>query len=200
MAQSLPTIYLARHGETEWSLSGQHTGLTDIPLTARGERNWPRQLGSAPGRTQISSRACEPPQACADALATWRDLVRKRWLIPISSSGITASTREKLRPRFAALGPTGSCFATVAREVNPYWTRAPGLIASFSGFANSKPTCSFSQAATFCACWVPDGAGSMPVAGKCFYLSTAAFERVGYKHGLESPVVRLWNDCRHVES
>src|SRR6202035_5060240 len=42
--QVLPAVYLARHGETAWSESGQHTGLTDLPLTERGERN-ARRLG-----------------------------------------------------------------------------------------------------------------------------------------------------------
>ena len=37
MSASLPDLYLVRHGETAWSLSGQHTGLTDLPLTAGGE-------------------------------------------------------------------------------------------------------------------------------------------------------------------
>src|ERR1700692_1093878 len=40
----LPSIYLGRHGETAWSLTGQHTGLTDLPLTERGEQN-ARALG-----------------------------------------------------------------------------------------------------------------------------------------------------------
>jgi hypothetical protein len=41
---ALPAVYLARHGETAWSLTGQHTGVTDLPLTERGERN-ARRLG-----------------------------------------------------------------------------------------------------------------------------------------------------------
>src|SRR5208282_6027514 len=44
MTTKFKLVYLARHGETEWSLSGQHTGLTDIPLTERGEAN-ARALG-----------------------------------------------------------------------------------------------------------------------------------------------------------
>src|SRR5258707_9048456 len=44
MSQPLPSVYLARHGETAWTVSGQHTGLTDIPLTERGEQN-ARRLG-----------------------------------------------------------------------------------------------------------------------------------------------------------
>ena len=44
MSEAPPLVYLARHGETAWSLSGQHTGLTDLPLTEQGERN-ARNLG-----------------------------------------------------------------------------------------------------------------------------------------------------------
>src|SRR5579862_10053515 len=44
MHSSLPMVDLARHGETAWSLSGQHTGRTDLPLTEHGEQN-ARALG-----------------------------------------------------------------------------------------------------------------------------------------------------------
>src|ERR1041385_7877152 len=47
--KELPLIYLARHGETAWSLTGQHTGLTDLPLTELGERNAQRLGGRLSG-------------------------------------------------------------------------------------------------------------------------------------------------------
>ena len=68
MNRSLPDVYLARHGETAWSLSGRHTGRTDIPLTERGEDNARRLRGRLEGITftevlvsplQRARRTCE---------------------------------------------------------------------------------------------------------------------------------------------
>jgi broad specificity phosphatase PhoE len=39
MSEELPIVYVARHRETAWTLTGQYTGRTDLPLTERGERN-----------------------------------------------------------------------------------------------------------------------------------------------------------------
>ena len=60
MSEVLPVVYLARHGETAWSLSGRHTGLTDLPLTERGEEHarlpGERLRGLALGRVLTSPR------------------------------------------------------------------------------------------------------------------------------------------------
>ena len=67
-------LYLIRHGQTEWSLSGQHTGRTDIPLTARGEaeaRTLQPLLGAIDFTAVLSSpmqrarRTCELTGLCA---------------------------------------------------------------------------------------------------------------------------------------
>ena len=56
---SVPTIYLARHGETEWSKSGKHTGRTDIPLTSGGE-DGARKLGARLASTTFAHMFSSP--------------------------------------------------------------------------------------------------------------------------------------------
>src|SRR5712692_9780516 len=64
MSEALPAVYIARHGETAWSLSGQHTGRTDLPLTANGERN-ARRLGERLKGLTFSKVIASPLQRAA---------------------------------------------------------------------------------------------------------------------------------------
>src|SRR6266545_141566 len=58
---NLPTIYLARHGETEWSVTGRHTGRTDIPVTAKGEAD-ALKIGSRFANLAFTQVFCSPLQ------------------------------------------------------------------------------------------------------------------------------------------
>jgi broad specificity phosphatase PhoE len=73
MSESFPTIYLARHGETAWSLTGRHTGLTDLPLTERGERNAQR-LGKA-GVSVDALAGQLQDEGAASFVNSWTDLL-----------------------------------------------------------------------------------------------------------------------------
>ena len=57
MVASLPDLYLVRHGETEWTLSGGHTGLTDLPLTEERRKTSPSASASVDGLVQICNGA-----------------------------------------------------------------------------------------------------------------------------------------------
>ena len=59
-------------------------------------------------------------------------------------------------------------------------------------------TCCCSRAATSCACWPRAGSGSPPAGGRYFLLGTASLSALGYEHDATEPVIRFWNDTRHV--
>ena len=59
LKDELPVVYLARHGETAWTLSGQHTGLTDLQLTEQGKHTARRLGGRLKGLT--FAKVCTSP-------------------------------------------------------------------------------------------------------------------------------------------
>ncbi len=198
MADDTPTIYLARHGETEWSLSGQHTGLTDIPLTARGERN-ARQLGQRLAGLKFShvftsplkraSRTCELAGFAKQAVID-PDLVEWNYG---DYEGRTSRDIHRERPDWELFRdgcPNGESLAQVG-------ARADRVISRLRALNNDALVFSSGH---FLRVLGARWCGLDASAGKSLYLSTAALSAVGYEHGLESPVLRLWNDCRHVET
>ena len=64
MNEQLPVLYVARHGDTPWTLSGQHTGRTDLPLTADGELH-ARRLGERLKRLTFDGVFTSPLQRAA---------------------------------------------------------------------------------------------------------------------------------------
>ena len=79
MSEALPVTYLARHGDTAWTLSGQHTGLTDLPLTPNGEQN-ARRLGERLKGMTFAKVFTSPLQRAARTceLAGFRAMARSR--------------------------------------------------------------------------------------------------------------------------
>ncbi|HWB11781.1 MAG TPA: histidine phosphatase family protein [Pirellulales bacterium] len=198
MSEELPTVYLARHGETEWSLSGRHTGLTDIPLTSRGEaeaRELGRRLRELTFAAVLTSplgrarRTCElagfGQQADVDPdLAEWNygDYEGRR----------TAEIRQQ-RPGWLLFRdgcPNGESFATLTARADRVIARVRQRDASLLMFGHSH----FSR--VLAARWL-----GLPVQdARYFILSTAALSALGYEHSREEPAISFWNDSRHLQT
>ncbi len=198
MAQSekLPIIYLARHGETAWSLTGQHTGLTDLPLTERGESN-ARRLGERlSGMTfakvwtsplQRARRTCElagfGPAAGIDS-----DLVE--WNYGEYEGRRTVEIRAE-RPDWQLFRdgcPGGESPMQVAARADRVVNRVravPGDVLLFSSGHFLR---------MLAARWVGIETAV------ALMLSTASLSALGYEHGLDQPVIRLWNETCLIES
>ena len=192
----LPRVWLARHGQTAWSLSGQHTGLTDLPLTPTGEANARRLGARLRGEVfacvrcsplQRARRTCELAGFGAGAEADARLL---EWDYG-DYEGRTSAEIHATRPGWQLFRdgcPGGESPAQVA-------ARADRLIATLRGAAGDTllfSSCHFLR--MLAARWL----GLAPAAGALFMLDTASLGVLGYEHTLQQPVIRLWNDTSHV--
>jgi broad specificity phosphatase PhoE len=198
MSEPLPVIYVARHGETTWSLSGQHTGVTDLPLTERGERNAGRLgerlkgLSFAKVFTSPLQRAARTCELAGFGARTEVDRDLLEWNYGEYEGRRTAEILAE-RPDWQLFrdgcpgGESPDQIGTRADRVVSRLRAIQGDVLLFSSGHFLR---------VLAARWL----GLEPGAGRYFLLSTASLGMLAYEHNNRSePVIRLWNDTRHVE-
>ena len=197
MSEALPIVYLARHGETAWSLSGQHTGLTDLPLTERGEGNAVRLGQRLHGLTfqkvftsplQRAMRTCELAGFGAVAEID-RNLLEWNYG---QYEGLTSAEVHAKKPNWQLFRdgcPGDESPADVGARADLVINRLRGINGKVLLFSSGH----------FLRMLAGRWLGLEPAAGRLFLLSTASLSAVGYEHNLSEPVIRFWNDARHVE-
>ena len=182
-------IWLVRHGETEWSKSGQHTGRTDIPLTAIGE-----QQGQALGRhlagrqfalvlTSPLSRARETCRLAGFSAAAEVSDDLLEWDYGIYEGRTTAAVRAE-QPGWSIWTtsiPKGETVEQVGERVRRVLARADAVDGDVALFAHAHLLRILS------ACWI----GLPPINGRNLTLGTASLSVLGYER--ENRVIQTWN-------
>ncbi|MGO9468861.1 MAG: histidine phosphatase family protein [Isosphaeraceae bacterium] len=198
MSQSrqLPEIWLARHGETEWTVTHQHTGRSDIPLTERGERNalalGERLRGTTFTRVFVSplQRAQRTADLAGFKLLGQIDPDLMEWDYG-QYDGLRGDEIRERRPDWLLFRdgcPGGESVAEIG-------ARADRVVASLRPLAGRVLLFGHSHFfRVLAARWL----GLPPSGGSLFFLGTASLSILGYEHSEDEPAVRLWNDDRHV--
>jgi broad specificity phosphatase PhoE len=193
--QELPLVYLARHGETAWSRSGQHTGLTDLPLTAVGERN-AEKLQDALKRVTFTRVFSSPLRRAwrTCELAGFRSTVEMihdlvEWDYGNYEGRRTVEIHEE-RPDWQLFRdgcPGGESPQQVAARAD----RVVELVRSVSGNVLLFSSGHFLR--MLAARWT----GIDIFGARTLMLSTASLSILGYEH-TAAPAIRLWNDTHHL--
>lgn len=186
---SVPLLCLVRHGETEWTLSGQHTGRTDLPLTANGERTarlLARVLAHEPFALILTSplrrarRTCELAGVGRDAIAD-DDLME--WDYG-DYEGLTSTQIEALAPGWMIFRdgcPGGESPEQVAARADRVIDRVKAVAGHVALFAHGH----FFK--VLAARWL-----GLPAAGGAhFLLDTATLSVLSHYRGV--PVLKRWN-------
>jgi probable phosphoglycerate mutase len=191
MNTALPQIWLVRHGETAWSLSGQHTGRTDIPLTERGERDaralQPRlaQHSFAKILSSPSIRARRTGELAGFAASMVIDKDLLEWDYGVYEGRTTAEIRAE-RPGWNAYEhgcPGGENLADVA-------ARAERLISGIR--AENRDVLIFAHRdilRVVAARWI----SLAPLTARRLYLEPASISILSYDHTIEEPIIRTLN-------
>jgi broad specificity phosphatase PhoE len=196
MSAVLPIVCLARHGETAWNLSGQHTGLTDLPLTERGEFNAQslgRRLRSITFAKVVTSplkravRTCELAGFGGEA-ENDRDMLEWNY-----GQYEGRRTKEIHEQRDWQLFRDGCPGGETPDQVGARADRIVARVRDVSGNVLLFSSGHFLRVLT--ARWL----GLDAKAGTYFMLDTASLNILGYEHNQSEPAIRLGNDARHVE-
>jgi probable phosphoglycerate mutase len=182
-------VWLVRHGETEWSKSGRHTGRTDIPLTATGE-----QQGKALGRNLagrqfalvLTSPLARARETCRlagfdDAAQVSDDLLE--WNYGIYEGRTTAAVRAE-EPGWSIWNtpiPEGETVEQVGERARRVIERADAVAGDVALFSHAH----FLR--ILGACWI----GLPPIHGRNMTLGTASLSVLGYER--ETRVIQVWN-------
>jgi broad specificity phosphatase PhoE len=196
MSGTLPVVYLARHGETEWSLSGQHTSVTDLPLTAPGRSN-ARKLGDRLGRLPFARVFTSPLQratmTCELAgfgrvASSDRDLIEWNYG---SYEGLRTAEIRMERPTWQ-LFRDGCPGGETPRQVGARADRVIRRVREVQGDVLIFSSGHFLRVLT--ARWL----GLEPAAGALLVLDTASLSALSYEHDRSQPAITLWNDVHHL--
>ena len=191
MNEKLPKVYLVRHGETAWSISGQHTGRTDISLTHQGEQA-AQELGVRLKELSFAKVFTSPLQRArrTGELAGFGDaeidLDLMEWHYGAYEGLRTVDIRIE-RPGWRIFEdgcPGGETLLEVA-------TRAERVIARIRALDNDVLIFAHSHILRILiARWI-----ALPaLEARRLSLSTASLTILGYDHDLDEPVIRLLND------
>nr|WP_255607495.1 histidine phosphatase family protein [Phyllobacterium sp. 2063] len=188
---AFPEIYLVRHGETEWSASGKHTGLTDMPLTDAGEAAARKLAGRLEGIgfsavwSSPSQRAYNTAVLAGYGSAAAKKAELSEWDYG-AYEGITTKQILAERPGWQLFRdgcPNGEAASDVGLRADTIISQLREVNATILIFSSSH----FLR--VLAARWL----GLSPEHGANFVLDTASISVLGYEHDLTEPVIRRWN-------
>lgn len=190
MDQPRPTLYLLRHGETQWSKSGRHTGRSDLPLTDQG-RAAAGKLRAALADLRFSAVLCSPLQRARQTCEA-AGLIEQAEMDPDlmefdygDYEGLTTPQIQQRVPGWnvfkngSAGGETPAQVAERCDRVIARATRVDGTVAVFAHGHLLR---------LLAARWL----GQAPEFGQHLLLDTGTICILGYYHG-ESRAIRRWN-------